>query len=166
MRNFQVGQLISVTDQAIGGKIMEIKDQRAYIMLDDGFEEWISVSKIVLKQTADIDITQDEEKHRDSYIDSRPERIHEIDLHIENLVIDWKKIPSNKILDRQLTAFIEEFNYARKNQYDSMIVIHGKGAGILKSNIIHKLIQFGFSNYEEMTLGNYRNAAIQIYLSS
>ena len=163
MSKFKVGDTISLIDEPLNGKILDIQGQKAQVLLDDGFSEWISFLKIVPTNQVQIEIEPLEDKHQDSFIEIRAERVHEIDLHIEHLVIDWKKIPSEKILERQMTSFMEELKDATQNKYDKLIVIHGKGKGILKTELINILQSKGL-NFSEMSYGKYKGAALEIGL--
>ena len=80
-----------------------------------------------------------------------------------NLFVHWKQIPKEKILERQLTAFKEEYQNCLKEKVDELIVIHGKVSGILRENLIQFLKETKKTRYEEMTNGKYKQAAIKIY---
>lgn len=161
---FQVGDNISLLNEPISGTILEIQGQKAHVLLEDGFSEWISIHHLVVRIPINMDIHSIDEKHMDSYIEIRKEKIHEIDLHIEHLTVHWQKISSEKILDYQIASFLEEWQYAITNNYDKIIVIHGKGKGILKSHILELISNKGKYFYSEMQHGKYRNAAIEIRL--
>ncbi len=164
MKSYKVGDQVSLLDDALNGTVSEIEGQRAFVKLDDGFEEWVSFHKLVHKKKLQLDIDPLHEKHSESHIEIRAERVYEIDLHIEHLVIDWKKIPTDKILDRQITSFTEELKDAIQNKYDKLIVIHGKGKGILKTELINILQSKGL-NFSEMGYGKYKGAALKIRLT-
>jgi dsDNA-specific endonuclease/ATPase MutS2 len=164
MSKFKIGDAVSLIDEHLNGIITAIIDQKANVLLEDGFAEWISFYKLVHRNTNQLEIEPQSDKHADSFVETRPERVHEIDLHIESLVIEWQKIPTEKILERQITSFSEELNYAIKNRYDKLIVIHGKGKGILKSEIYTRLHAKGLK-YSDMNHGNYKGSAVEILLA-
>lgn len=164
MSKFKIGDEVSLIDEPLNGVISAIQDQKAHVFLEDGFAEWISFFKLVHRNKNQLEIELQAEKHADSFVEIRPERVHEIDLHIENLVIEWQKIPTDKILERQITSFVEELNDAIKNRYDKLIVIHGKGKGILKEEISTLLHAKGLK-YSEMDYGKYRGSAIEILIN-
>lgn len=73
-----------------------------------------------------------------------------IDLHIEKLTSSYKHLSNSAILQIQLTAFEKSLNEAIKRQEKSMVAIHGKGTGKLRTEIFNIL-----RNYPEVV--NYAN---------
>lgn len=66
---------------------------------------------------------------------------HIVDLHIENLLPDWKGLSNFEILQIQLSHFERIVARTIRNQQPTLIVIHGIGEGKLKSEIHHFLRQ-------------------------
>lgn len=165
-KSFNIGDKVCWIDQALEGTIVDINRQRAEVKLSDGFTEWIALSKLVL-QLEDMDIDNAiDDKNELTHIEYRPLRTEEIDLHIEKLYTHWRSIPVQQILSRQINAFEEELRTAIAEKRDRLIVVHGKGEGILKANIIDILQKnYGYT-YVEMKDGKYKNAAIEIFLNA
>jgi hypothetical protein len=165
LKNIKIGMRVKWLDKPWSGIVQEVSASRALVLIDDGFEEWEQISKLInALDTNELDSVEIfDSKNEQKHVEVRPIITNEIDLHIENLYVDWKQIPKNKILERQLLAFKEEFQMCIKDNVDELIVIHGKGSGILKENIIRFLKQVTAKSYEEMTFGKYRQAAIKIY---
>jgi dsDNA-specific endonuclease/ATPase MutS2 len=159
----RLGQKVSIVDQAERGIIIEINGHRALVMHEDGFDEWYPMFKLVGQSEISIE-EPSEDKHQDSYVEVRQERVHEVDLHIDNLKIDWKSIPKDKILSFQISSLYDEIQYARKNKYDVLIIIHGKGTGVLKQAVLDVLYQKGLHEYSTMTEGKYKDAALRVRL--
>lgn len=87
--------------------------------------------------------SQRSQRHQGSYrelqrIASFP---NEIDLHIEKLVVDSKKIQKKSVLDIQLQHFEEYLDKAIQFRLERVFVIHGLGEGKLRDAIAGKLIQ-------------------------
>ena len=62
----------------------------------------------------------------------------EIDLHLD--VLDPKRqISQHRMLDYQIEACKKFLNAALEARYRTVVVIHGKGSGILKQEIQHLL---------------------------
>lgn len=161
LKNPNIGDRVKWINQPWRGTILEIQGQRARVLLNDGFEEWEQISKLTSEnEIIDLDKIHDS-KNEITHIESRPLKISEIDLHIENLFVHWKKIPKEKILEMQIQAFQEEFHASYRNS-DELIVIHGKGSGILKENILRILQGQKQISYEAMQDGKYKHAAIKI----
>lgn len=58
-----------------------------------------------------------------------------IDLHIEKLADDWKRLSNHEILTMQLKAFEKYYHLAIVHHQPSLIVIHGVGEGVLRDEI-------------------------------
>src|SRR5687767_9719353 len=58
-----------------------------------------------------------------------------IDLHIEKLVDDWKKLSNAEILDIQLREFEKWYDITVAHRQSQLIVIHGVGKGKLRDEI-------------------------------
>lgn len=58
-----------------------------------------------------------------------------IDLHIEKLVDDWKKLSNAEILDIQLREFEKWYDITVAHRQSQLIVIHGVGVGRLRDEI-------------------------------
>lgn len=165
LKNIKVGVKVKWLNKPWAGVVREVLGSRVLVLLNDGFEEWEQISQLITvdqtkdKENSEIYDSKNEVKH----IEVRPLRTSEIDLHIENLFVHWQQIPKEKILERQLAALKEEYQKCMKDKTDELIVIHGKGSGILKENLIQFLKQTNNTRYEEMTNGKYKQAAIKIY---
>jgi len=59
----------------------------------------------------------------------------EIDIHIEKICSQYKKMNPLEILNYQLSYFEQKLNEAMKDGYKKLLVIHGKGNGVLKKEI-------------------------------
>jgi hypothetical protein len=159
------GDKVRLLDEPAEGIISAIIGQRATVDIEGGFEEDILISKLIKVELIDYDTKSREEKHLDTYVEIRAEKTTEIDLHIENLFVHWQKIPKEEFLHRQINAFKEELYHARKNKLDKLIVIHGKGTGVLKNAIIDILDLERNLSYINMNKDKYKDAAIEIYFN-
>jgi hypothetical protein len=61
--------------------------------------------------------------------------VHEIDLHIEKLSADCKRMGASEILYIQLTEFRKALDLAIATHQHALIIIHGIGKGVLKNEI-------------------------------
>ena len=65
---------------------------------------------------------------------------YELDLHIENLLTEWRGLKNIAILAIQLNEFQRYLDLAISHHQHSMIVIHGLGRGRLKEEI-HEILK-------------------------
>jgi len=63
-----------------------------------------------------------------------------VDLHIEKLTDDWKRLSNGEILDLQLKEFEKWYELALAHHQAQLIVIHGVGSGRLRDEI-HDLLR-------------------------
>ncbi|HYG53215.1 MAG TPA: Smr/MutS family protein, partial [Flavobacteriales bacterium] len=68
--------------------------------------------------------------------------VPEIDLHIENLLDNWQKMSNYDILQYQLRFFRRKFEKLMEQKVPKVIVIHGKGEGVLKSELLRELMKY------------------------
>ncbi|HEY0060050.1 MAG TPA: Smr/MutS family protein [Flavisolibacter sp.] len=62
-----------------------------------------------------------------------------VDLHIEKLTDDWKRLSNGEILDMQLREFEKWYDLALAHRQAQLIVIHGVGKGVLRNEIHDQL---------------------------
>jgi hypothetical protein len=60
---------------------------------------------------------------------------YSVDLHMEKITDDWKKLSNYEILTMQLNQFEKYYDLAVAHRQPSLIVIHGLGSGRLKDEI-------------------------------
>lgn len=63
-----------------------------------------------------------------------------VDLHIEKLSDNWKKMSNYEILSLQLRSFEKYYDLAIAHRQPTLIVIHGVGEGVLR-NEIHDILR-------------------------
>lgn len=59
-----------------------------------------------------------------------------IDLHIEKLKPDLSTSLPERIFDYQMKAFLEFLDAAKSSHKNQFTIIHGKGTGVLKQNVM------------------------------
>lgn len=63
----------------------------------------------------------------------------EVDLHIENLIADSGSLAAGEMREIQLETFEKAMDKAILDQVETLIIIHGVGAGVLKEEIHRRL---------------------------
>jgi hypothetical protein len=66
---------------------------------------------------------------------------HEVDLHIEKLIKDYRGLSSSEILHIQRAECEKALDLAKATHQQTLIIIHGIGKGVLKNEIISLLNQ-------------------------
>jgi len=149
MSAFKVGDAVSVLNETTRGKIISVGLKKSKIEDEDGFiREYLnsllvhSKSSTTYKLGDDIldrelqnklNLQQKIKKLKSS--SSQSELAFEIDLHYESLT-ESLNIKSNfEILQKQLTACRSFVQKALSKKQKRIVIIHGKGEGVLKSEI-------------------------------
>jgi hypothetical protein len=64
-----------------------------------------------------------------------------VDLHIEKLADDWKRMSPAEMLDLQLKTFEKHYEDAVQHRQPNLIIIHGVGSGRLRDEI-HQVLRY------------------------
>ncbi len=80
-----------------------------------------------------------EETGKARKVDLSSSRPMEVDLHIEQLMSNYKSLTNSEILDIQMTRFRSELDQAIESKKGRIVFIHGVGSSKLKHDIRHAL---------------------------
>jgi len=155
--NFQVGDRVRFLHQKGEGVVSKIIDDIKVLVSVDGFD-FPYLKDDLVKIDSEIDEKIDfisenviNEKHRGS---AKPKKKakkkhkqgpREIDLHIHQVLDDYKGMSNSEIVNVQLNHFEKELNKAILNREQKIVFIHGVGEGVLK----HALQQL-LSHYDNV----------------
>ena len=144
----KIGDLVSVIDDDLKGKISAFKGNLVQIEDENGFHYDIEKSKVVLYNHNiydDISITV--KKETSTKISKKNQtQPQSIDLHFEKLVNNPQDFESWERLMIQREKLIEKLEYCRSNNMKKLNIIHGIGDGVLQ-NMVHEVLQ-GFAGIE------------------
>ncbi len=142
---FKVGDAVAVLHDTIKGKVVEIGAQFVKIEDEDGFVRKYPPNKLVLQPKSKDYSTEIEPTEKDLIelpISSIPNiqttpsfSIPEIDLHIEELRERHSHLTNYEIVQIQMTACRMFVSNALNSKHKKIVIIHGKGEGVLKSEI-------------------------------
>jgi hypothetical protein len=71
--------------------------------------------------------------------DNLPAARSVVDLHIEKLTSDWKRLSNHEILEMQMHEFEKYYELSVLHQQPQLIIIHGVGEGKLRDEIHERL---------------------------
>jgi len=156
MQGFNIGDKVSVLNETIKGKITKINFKKCTIEDTDGFVRYYSLSNIVVTQPYS-DYKLDDERtialinqKVEALAISQIEKLNtevkhskikpiqynfEIDLHIEELIDDHIGLSNFEIMQYQMQACRMFMEKAIRLKTKKVILIHGKGEGVLKHEI-------------------------------
>lgn len=167
---FKIGTRVKVIDDQIAGKITKLKGDFIYFNDDFGFEYEYHINELI----KDIEIDYDEYRDEEIKEFSKPKfktfrKTHrhpfltrEIDLHIENLVDNWRDLDKAEIIQTQLDVARNEIERAMFESQVRLILIHGYGKGILKKELTELLYRYTNLEFYDASFKEYHGDAIEV----
>ncbi|TDD97030.1 Smr/MutS family protein [Flavobacterium cellulosilyticum] len=171
---FNIGDAVSVLDEAVNGVVISVKNNEVTIESEEGFVMTYFVNELLkINNSSNLmdsvtrinisEVAKEKEipKPR-SFVKERKEK-HEVsapefDLHIEKLVPNKRGMSNYDILTLQSETAKRHIEFAIRNRIPKIVFIHGVGEGILKSELDFLLgryenIAFQDANYQKYGLG-------------
>ncbi len=172
---YSEGQKIVFLHEPGGGVITQIPDSHNVIVLcDDGFERKYNINSITHVRGEDYQlddfIPKDEEGSGNEvdkairYKKQRRGELWEIDLHIESLVDSHQGWSNRKIVQTQLEACRQFIEKAQDKKIRNVVIIHGFGEGVLRSEVRSYLNQIEGAEYLDADYQEYGGGATQVIL--
>lgn len=118
--------------------LVEESSQKDYKL--DGIEHNLAVQEKLASESKEKQLDDFYQKTKSLNRIETPEEI-EVDLHIEELIDTHNGMSNSHILDVQMANFKRELNIAIRKKVKRLIIIHGVGEGILKSEIRRELYE-------------------------
>ena len=156
---FQVGDKVSVLDDAIDGVVVKINGDAITIETTDGFPLSFKTNELIKIGNADAmtlnfnknEVIKVKEVPKPNYTNKEKKSkkevpVPEFDLHIEKLVKNYKSMSNYDILTLQSETAKKHIEFAIRNRIPKIVLIHGVGEGILKSEL-----DFMLGRYENVT---------------
>jgi len=168
---FQVGDKVSVLDDAIDGVVVKINGDTITIETTDGFPLSFKTKELIKIGNADAmtlnfnknEVIKVKEVSKPNYTNKEKKSkkevpVPEFDLHIEKLVKNYKSMSNYDILTLQSETAKKHIDFAIRNRIPKIVLIHGVGEGILKSELDfmlgrYEMITFQDANYQKYGLG-------------
>ncbi len=129
--------------------------------------EFPTQKKTVIKKVKDDDFKVDPQllgENKPVYRGKNKESIWEVDLHIEEIIDDYKHLSNGEIVDIQIKHARTLIEKARKQRIQKVIFIHGKGKGTLRSELLHLLSGYTFLEYYDASFKTYGGGATEVRL--
>lgn len=179
MKNFELGDKVSVLDEDINGVVLKIDQDKVTFETSDGFE-MTYLAKELVKISSTNEISKFSTHHeilkskQEKEINNKPKPTAEkkskkevftleVDLHIEKLVPSIKGLNNYDILTIQLDNAKRQIDFAIRNRIPKIVLIHGVGEGVLKSELEFFLKRYENITFQDANYQKYGNGAIEIY---
>jgi len=168
-----IGDKIKFLDSEGGGKVLSVAGNYYLILTDDGFEENHHIQGLVkvdetleksLKTTHIPDgFTKSTHKvKKDSIYKSKTPLVWEIDIHIENLLDNFYQMSNYEIVNYQLEKCENIIHKALKAKIHKLVIIHGKGQGVLR-NEVHNLLYSFRLDFKDSDYMRYSGGATDVF---
>lgn len=166
---FKVGDKVRFLNEVGEGTIIEVlSDNAVMVENQDGFDYQYAISDLVStapKEDYKLDGIEhvesvnekiqseakskqlDEFYKKFNHLDKINTEEHEVDLHIEELIDSHHGMSNTQILSVQMANFNRELNVAIRRKARKLIIIHGVGEGVLKSEI-RKEIHYHYPEFQ------------------
>jgi len=144
---FKIGEKVGFLKEVGGGIVKSYKNEDFVIVEDEtGFDREFPVNELnaivgdqsnVLNANFDIeDVIDETVSYHDELGDiTKTKDFWEIDLHTHVLLESERGLSNGQLLSHQLLEFKRFFRKAREKNIRKIVVIHGVGEGVLKSEI-------------------------------
>ena len=154
---FHVNDKVLFKKEDLRGLIVEfLAGDKVKILTSDNFEVKVSVNDIILlnEKYDNLDAYGESISYKDNYKKSKRSSKNiksstslKIDLHIELLIQDHSFLNNTEIINIQRVALIKKIDYAMFSQYTELIIVHGIGSGVLKSEVHNILNEYQLRYY-------------------
>ena len=176
---FKVGDRVSFMDEAGTGIVLEVVDQtKVKVKNSDGFEMIYLNKKLVpLAKSSDFKIHEAEEfrfirgkikadssNKKKKSLPAQSKSVWEINLHIEELIKDYRHLSNGEILDIQMRKFAIFISSAMDKKIQKVVIIHGKGEGVLKNEIRTALFAYGNMEIHDASYTKYGQGATEVLI--
>jgi dsDNA-specific endonuclease/ATPase MutS2 len=177
---FELGDKVAVLDEAIEGEVVAVKNNEIFIKTTDDFVMTFFVNELVkLQKTSDLNnlfssksisevLKDKKEPVKRSFTkekkSKKEEFVMEVDLHIEKLVQNFRGMSNFDILNIQMDTVKHKLEFAIKNRLPKMVLIHGVGEGVLKSEIEFFLSRYDSVVFQEANFQKYGFGATEVYI--
>ena len=181
MVNFSIGDKVLVMDEAISGIVTEIDNNRIFIEAEDGFildfapKELIKVNPkdslkldIFSKHSASAVISEKEQPSKKHIPRVKPKERNqasmEVDLHIEQLTVGYKRMANHEIVTLQLDTAKRQLDFAIRNRLQKVVFIHGVGEGVLKIELEYLFKRYENIKFYDADYQKYGLGATEVYI--
>lgn len=174
------GDKVQVLDEAEEGIVISVSSQNVTIESVDGFELTYALHELLkiedtsaLKQASSrhsisAALMEKQTPKKRSFVKEKKSRkeefILEVDLHIEKLTKDFRRMEKFDMLNLQLDMARGQVEFAISNRIPRIVFIHGVGEGVLKAELGYLFSRYPEINYEDANYQKYGLGATQIYI--
>lgn len=177
---FNIGDEVSVLDEAVNGVVLSVQGNQVTIESTDGFVMTFFVNELIKTNNSnnlmksirsfnsnEIKKEKEIEKPRNFVKDRKEKRevgVPEFDLHIEKLVPNKRGMSNYDILTLQSETAKRHLEFAIRNRIPKIVFIHGVGEGVLKSELDFLLGRYDTISFQDANYQKYGLGATEVYI--
>ena len=179
-RKMNIGDVVQVLDDNLEGKVIGFEiDNRVIVETTDGFEliyykkELIQIASDAPKINFGANLSQvlaekEIPKKKGSVLSKLSKKdpmVFEVDLHLEKIITGRNQNLTNfDKLNIQLEEAKRAMDFAISKRYNRVVLIHGVGDGVLKSELEYLLKRYENIVIQEASYGKYGLGAMEVYI--
>ncbi len=175
--NFKLGSKVAWVDEDLSGTIIEILSPQNYLVeTNEGFPMKAHQSELILLpenhyiqidanelQQQLVEKERNNQKPRSFKRASKEIPALEVDLHIEAILDNTRGLTNFEMLNKQLDTAQQQLYFARKKRIKRVILIHGVGEGVLKSELETILRRYDDIDFYPADPSEYGYGATEVY---
>ncbi len=167
--NFEEGDKITFINDDLDGEVLSVSHDVVIIRDEDGFERSVSPNEIIKKKEFLIDSKPIAPKAVDiprrkksppAKVDATPV----VDLHFHEIYPTDEGLTNFQKLNMQLDYALNQIERAKQNKIRSIVFIHGKGAGVLRSELRALVKKLDNCFYEDADWRKYGQGATRVVI--
>lgn len=174
-----IGDKISVLDEAIDGVVTAINGDMVEVLTEDGFEIDFEKSELIVIERPlsksemtpgnvhHILLENQERKPKNNKRVKPKERTlppMEVDLHIHHLVQHTKGLSNYEMLNIQLDTAKRQLDFAIHKKIQRVVFIHGVGEGVLRAELESLFRRYENMQYNDANFKKYGRGATEVYI--
>lgn len=170
---FYPGDTVSLIDEDVTGIVSRVEGDWIFFICTEGFDYKVQKHRLVKRSRPEEygnsvwvkgeDIIREKPSEIFKEKPSRTEPVHpEIDLHIEMLRSDYGQLDATQTLAHQLSKARAFLHQQKERGVKRVVLIHGRGEGVLKAEIWNELSKFGVEKYGPASYLEYGDGATEV----
>ena len=174
-----IGDIVSVLDEPIRGKVTAIDGDAITMMSDEGFDMVFLRNELVVEEESILISPSYEEVQKNlqekEVFKKKPKRSiarpkekqrppMEVDLHIHKLVKSTKGMTNHEMVMLQIDTAKRQLDFAINKRIPSVVFIHGVGQGVLKEELKYLFGRYDNVRISDADYKKYGFGAMEIYI--
>jgi hypothetical protein len=172
---FNIGDKVTVLDEAIQGIVLAMNQNKIKIETTDGFELTYESHELIKMGNVDFGfgnqsktqvLKEKEIPKPRSFVKEKKTKespVPEFDLHIQKLVKNYRSMSNYEILTLQTETAKRHIEFAMKNKIPKIVFIHGVGEGVLKAELDFMLGRYDNIIFQDANYQKYGQGATEVY---